>query len=175
MSDKFIVEHVDLCSVLSCIDKSCNFPHVSSGEEGRFKNRPFFRWCRKYPLPFLLHLMLHYIFSLIPLHNQCREVYPMNPSFEILPSPQVLTRVQSSLPPNHFTQFGQSQNLPYSPSSQKSISFRLPSSPCGQEATDWFWTPPIICQNKPNPSQLKHPPPYFPLPESSCLTIPTYK
>ena len=41
MSDKRIFDHVELCSVLSCIDKSRNFAHASSGVKGRFKSQPF--------------------------------------------------------------------------------------------------------------------------------------
>ena len=41
MSDKCIFDHVDLCSVLSCIDKSCTFAHASSGLERNFKTQRF--------------------------------------------------------------------------------------------------------------------------------------
>ena len=34
VSDKCIFDHVDLCSVLSCIDKSCNFALASPGGGG---------------------------------------------------------------------------------------------------------------------------------------------
>ena len=33
---------MSICSVLFCVDRSCNFAHVSSKVEGRLKSQPFF-------------------------------------------------------------------------------------------------------------------------------------
>ena len=112
VSYKCIFDHVDLCSVLSCIDKSCTFAHASSGLERRFKTQRFLERRRKYSRPPLPLFVFHSTFSLIPLHTRYRAVYHRNPSLKTILRLKYLRVPSQSNHQNHFTQFGPSLTPP---------------------------------------------------------------